>query len=299
MHSPEPPNPNLPVVQTGLGIVPRQAETDAHLVELWLHGRSPHTQRAYRNDVARFMAAVTKPLHQVTLGDLQGFATSLDAAGLMPASRNRILSSVKSVFAFGFRLGYLPFDVGRPLKLPGFRDGLADRILDQHSILKMIALEPNPRNHCLLVVLYASGVRCSELCALRWAHTQPRDDAGQITVFGKRSKTRTILLPKSVWSLMMSIRGDAPESAPVFRSRKKGHLTQPQVWRIVRKAAVRAGISKPVSPHFYRHAHASLALEHGASIALVQSTLGHSNITSTSRYLHARVGDSSSKYLPL
>jgi integrase/recombinase XerD len=69
--------------------------------------------------------------------------------------------------------------------------------------------------------------------------------------------------------------------------------------RIVRKAAERAGIELPVSPHWFRHAHASHALDRGAPIHLVQATLGHASITTTGRYLHARPSDSSSRFLPL
>jgi len=72
-----------------------------------------------------------------------------------------------------------------------------------------------------------------------------------------------------------------------------------QIYRIVQAATRRAGISKPVSPHWLRHAHASHALEHGAPISLVQTTLGHANVATTSRYLHARPNKSSSEYLPI
>src|SRR5690349_12237862 len=115
--------------------VSRQAATDAQLVEIWLHGRSPHTQRAYAADIARF-AAAGKPLAAVTLADLQAFADHQET--LAPASRYRMLSAVKSLLAFGHRLGYLPFDVGRALRLPPVRIRLAERILpeaDVHRIL--------------------------------------------------------------------------------------------------------------------------------------------------------------------
>src|SRR3989442_15037967 len=87
----------------------RQASSDDQLLKLWLHGRSPNTQRAYRADAARFVTLVAKPLRSVTLGDLQEFADSLSA--LAPASQCHILSSVKSLLAFSHRIGYLAFDV--------------------------------------------------------------------------------------------------------------------------------------------------------------------------------------------
>lgn len=277
-------------------LIPKQADSDAQLVDLWLHGRSRHTQRAYLSDVERFIEAVQKPFHCVTLGDLQQFATGLYES-LKPSSVHRTVAAVKSLFAFGHRLGYLPFDVARPLRLPSFPNDLAERILDEGEVHRMIAMESMPRNRAILLALYASGCRVSEVSALKWKHLQNRDAAGQITVFGKRDKTRTILMPESVWKVLMSLKEDAKDDAPVFRSRKGGHLDESQVWRIVRKASDRAGIDKKVSCHWLRHSHASHALDRGAPIHLVQATLGHSSVATTGRYLHARPNDSSSKYL--
>jgi site-specific recombinase XerD len=218
---------------------------------------------------------------------------------LEPSSVYRSLSAVKSLFAFGHRLGYLTFDVASPLRLPALREKLAERILEETDVLRMIALENMPRNKAILLTLYSGGFRVAEACGLKWSDLQSRDTSGQITVFGKGSKTRTILVPKSVWISLMSLRGDAPESGPVFRSRKRGHLDESMLWRIVRKAAKRAGIEKEVSCHWLRHAHASHALDRGAPIHLVQATLGHSSISTTGKYLHARPTDSSANYLPV
>ena len=151
----------------------------------------------------------------------------------------------------------------------------------------------------MLVLLYAAGLRVSELCGLKWRDLQNRNGGGQVVVFGKGEKTRTILLPTPVWAKLLTLRVDAGDNDPVFRSRKKGHLTPPQVWRIVRKAALRAGIERAVSPHWMRHAHASHALDRGAPIHLVQVGLGHSSVAMTGRYLHARPTDSAANYLPL
>jgi integrase/recombinase XerD len=96
----------------------------------------------------------------------------------------------------------------------------------------------------------------------------------------------------------MQMRGEAEAGEPVFKSRKKGDALTPQgVLAVVREAAGRAGIEGNVSPHWLRHAHASHALDRGAPIHLVQATLGHSSITTTGRYLHARPADGSSRFL--
>jgi integrase/recombinase XerD len=300
LHSPEDKqNELVPVANNGI-VVPQQAESDQHLIELWLHGRSEHTQRAYASDGKRLLDAVAKPLRQITLGDLQQFASDLSSEGLEPSSVYRTLSAVKSLFAFGHRLGYLQFDVAAPLRLPALREKLAERILEETDVLKMIALENMPRNKAILLTFYASGFRVAELCSLKWSDLQSRDRAGQLTVFGKGSKTRTVLIPQTVWNSLQALRGDANDNAPVFKSRKKGgHLDESQVWRIVSKAAKRAGLEKAVSCHWLRHAHASHSLNRGAPIHLVQATLGHSSIATTGRYLHARPSDSSANYLPI
>lgn len=273
----------------------RQASTDAQLVALWLHGRSPHTQRAYRSDVKRFLAFVDEPLRQVTLADVQGFADSL--LGLAPASRGRTLSAVKSLLAFGHRIGYLAFDVGRPLRLPRQKNRLAERILSESDVQRLLAVEPHRRNRVLLRLLYAGGLRVAELCTLTWRDAQERGDAGQVAVSGKGEKTRVVLLSTATWQELTGLRDGADINAPVFRSRKGGHLDPSQVLRIVRAAARRAGIRARVSPHWLRHAHASHALDRGCPIHLVQATLGHESVATTGRYLHARPTDSSARYL--
>ena len=123
-------------------------------------------------------------------------------------------------------------------------------------------------------------------------------DGGQVTFFGKGGKTRVVLLSQSTWQALVSIRGDPEPEAPVFASRKGGgHLDASQIHRIVRAAARRAGIKGNVSPHWFRHAHASHALDRGCPIHLVQATLGHASVATTGKYLHARPTESSSRYL--
>lgn len=278
-----------------------RASSDDQLLEIWLHGRSPHTQRAYRADIERFRSRAGKPFSLVTLSDLQKFADGL--SDLAPSSRYRTLSALKSLLAFGHRIGYLPFDVGRTLRLPAIRNRLAERILPEADLHRVLSLEPNLRNRAILTLLYASGVRVSELCALCWRDLQPNGKGGQITVLGKGGVTRAIQIPASVWKLVGGLRTDETAPAdPVFGSRKAkngGRLRPLAVLRVVRKAAKRAGVELPVSPHWFRHAHASHALDRGAPIHLVQTTLGHASITTTGRYLHARPNDSSSRFLPL
>ena len=279
-------------------VVVRQATTDEHVIALWLHGRSSYTQTAYAADIQQFFKAVDKKLLMITLGDLQAYADALSDQGLKPASCHRKLAAVKSLISFSHKIGYLRYDVSKPLRLPKFKDTLSERILSETEVHRIIAAEPNPRNHLMLRILYAGGIRVSELCRLKWSDLQPRETGGgQMTIFGKGAKTNNILIPEPLWTDIMTFRNNTADPLPLFLSRKGGHLRPAQVWCIVKKAAKRAGISKAVSPHWMRHAHCSHSLDRGASIALVSATVGHSSIATTGRYLHARPSDSSSRYL--
>ena len=178
-----------------------QAHSDAQLIEIWLHGRSPHTQRAYARRYRPLLApGQGSRSPAVTLADLQNFADSLGRSGPRQPLPHPL--RVKSLLGFGHRIGYLPFDVGRALRLPAMRSRLAERILPEADVHRMLSLEPTPRNRAILLLLYASGVRVSELCGLCWRDVQPNGDGVQITVFGKGAKTRAIQLPESVAKLL-------------------------------------------------------------------------------------------------
>lgn len=277
--------------------VARQATSDGQVVAMWLHDKAAHTQRAYGRDIRRFFEQAAKPLQQVTLGDVQAYADSLSA--LAPSSQARMLAATKSLLGFAHRIGYLAFDVGAAVQLPHYRETLAQRILTETQVQAMVALEPNRRNRLMLRLMYAAGLRVSEVCALSWGDVQEQGDSGSLVVFGKGGKTRVVLLGSDTYHALISLRKDAPLEGPVFVSRRGGHLDSSQVLRIVQVAAKRAGIEGRVSPHWLRHSHASHALDRGCPIHLVQATLGHASVATTSRYLHARPQDSSARYLAL
>lgn len=277
--------------------VPAQADNDAHLIALWLGRHDSHnTRRNYQRAADRFLEFVDLPLRQVRLGDVQAFLASLE--GKAPATRALYTASLKSLFSFGHQAGYLPFNVGAVVKAPPVKNTLAERILEEGDVLKLIALEPNQRNQALLRLAYAAGLRVSEVCALRWTDFKKRDDAGQVTVFGKAGKTRVVLLSSETWRVLMELKEEGDEDTPAFLSRMgNGAITPCQAHRIVKAAAKRAGLSEAVSAHWLRHAHASHSLDRGAPVHLVATTLGHSSVATTSRYLHAKTNDNSARYL--
>ncbi len=170
---------------------------------LWLQGRSPQTMRAYRRDGERLLSFTGKPLREITLADLQRFDTSL--ADLAESSRASILSAVKSLFSFASKTFPAPFpvNVGAALRLPKRKDTLAERILHESAVQKMLAKEDHPRNRLILLLLYAAGSRRAELCGLCWRDVQERELAdgtltGQLVAFGKGGKTRPILLTPEI-----------------------------------------------------------------------------------------------------
>jgi len=273
---------------------------DKVLLTRWLHGRPEHTRRAYHANIARFLGHARKPLAAITLHDVQAYADGLAAEGLAPATRARMLNVVKSLLSFAHETGYLPTNVGRPLRLPAVRSRLAERIPSEEDVLALLTHESDRRNHALIRLLYAGGLRVSETCALCWRDLAQRGAAGQVTVWGKGGYERAVLLTGGTWRELLSLRSpEAGPDDPVFQSRRGGPLSPNQAWRVVKAAAARAGLptADALSPHWLRHAHASHALDRGAPISLVRECLGHASLATTSRYTHARPGDGSSRYL--
>ena len=265
------------------------------LIREWLHGRPATTIAAYTSDIARLVTFTNGlPLNEITLSDLQAFADSL--ADLAPASQARILKACKSLLTFGCKTmpSAFPANAGAALKIPKFKRRLAERLLSEEELMRVFLAEPDPRNRLILRLLYNSTMRRSELVGLCWRDCQPRPDkhSGQLTIFGKGSKTRTVLLKPEVWRELWAWRKDAPDDAPVF------DLSTSRIYQIVREAGDLSGIGKRVSPHWMRHAHASHAIKRGAPLPLVRDTGGWASVDSLDPYLHAQPDQSSGDFLP-
>jgi integrase/recombinase XerD len=148
-------------------------------------------------------------LNRLTLGDLQGFAQSLIEAGLAPISRARTLAAVKSPFGFCRRMRYVPADPSAELSLPSYEKRLAERIVGEDDIRRLVETDAKPRDRVLIRLLYAAGLRVSEACGLLWRNLRPRGESDQITVFGKNGRTRSIALTAPLWSEVTGLRGEA------------------------------------------------------------------------------------------
>jgi integrase/recombinase XerD len=271
---------------------------DAKIIKIWTEKYpNPHTRYCYALDSERLLNHAKKPLSRITLADLQAFAAFLADAGLAPVSRVRVLAATKSLFGFCYRMHHILTNPAAELSLPRYENKLAERVLSEQDVQRILVAQQSPRNRILLQVLYLGGLRVSEATGLRWRNLHSRSDGGQITVFGKGGRTRYIAMPASLWSELTALRGAAGAEDPVFKSRGGKPLDRGRVRTILRKAAAEAGVAAQPSPHWLRHAHASHALDHGAPIHLVQATLGHSSVAATSVYLHIHPGDSSARFL--
>ena len=288
-----------------------RVDGDAHLVAMWLQNarsNSAHTESAYQRSWVKFNEFTGGvPLRSLTLNDIQDYLEFLqtqtreDGDPVSPESIRGWMAGLKSLLSYGHRLGYLAFNVGAAVKLPKGKDTLAERILTEEEVIRIVTGERNARNRAMIRVLYSSGGRVSEVCGLTWADIRTGEDgAVTATLFGKGNKTRYVKLSPTTSGALATIKPiGAKNTEPVFRSNKGGPLTRQQVQRIVRTAGERAGVGGHVSPHWFRHSHATHAMGRGASISLVSKTLGHSSEAITSRYLHVTPGESSSAFLPI
>jgi integrase/recombinase XerD len=286
------------------------AKTDAQLVAVWLKSHadgSAHTVRVYRRVGERFivaLAAAGAGLRSATVEDVQAALEAMrakeDGEPVKAATVNTYVAAVKSFLGFAHRVGYTRFNAAPLIKLKKAPRQVAQRILGELEVGMLIKAARPGRDRLLLQVAYFGGLRVSELVALTWVRVIRRDSGeAQLSILGKGDKAREVLIPAAIAGPLLASRGDAPARTPIFVSvRNTGHaLTERAVNYIVKDAAERAGINPAASIHWLRHAHASHAIDNGAPVTLVQATLGHSDLKTTSVYAHARPGESSGRYL--
>ena len=262
---------------------------DSHLVRMWLSGRPDNTVRAYQTDISGFRLHVCKPLRQVTAADLIDYAETL--AYLATATQHRKLSVVKSLFSFAMKLGYISLDPAAALRLPKPADDRASKILDSGAIRAIIAAAKPGRDRLICETLYWSGVREAELVALTTKDVRQTIDGYTLSILGKGSKQRTIAIRPKLATDLIKHR----ESGTIFQGARGHRLHTSTIYRIVRKAAESVGCR--ATPHIFRHAFASHALDGGAPLTVVRDDLGHGSLQTTSRYLHARPSDGASLYI--
>lgn len=273
----------------------------SRLVRLWLNGRPETTVRVYLGALDALARQLgPKPLDAVTLDDLVDHVRAMTAAGLAPATVAKRVCAIKSLFGFAHKTGFMPFDPARALRVPKRPNDLADRILERDQVERIVAAEPDPVRQLLLMLFYATGGRLSAVVALRWEHCHAHGDAGVLRFARvKGGDSHNVHLDRPVWRELVRFRPPTNRGCVFPSARRADRPVNPATaWRWVKKAGKRLGFER-LSPHWFRHAHASHALDAGAPVHLVASTLGHASLATTSRYAHARPGESSGRYLGL
>ncbi|ACB00892.1 MULTISPECIES: tyrosine-type recombinase/integrase [Cyanophyceae] len=272
------------------------ATTDNEILKRWASQKSSATQKTYFYIVRNFMAAIAKPLNQITLDDLLDWLDSLQWQS-QNTRRNKI-AVIRSLFGFCHATGYITLNPAKLLQQPKENDCRIERIITKPKVQAMAMNADTLRNELIIKTLYLLGVRVSELINIRWDDFIQTDDNGlKLKVMGKGDKVRFIVVPTGLWDELEALRND---SAYVFSSRKGNNgskLSRIQVYRVVKANGDRVGVQ--VSPHFLRHSHATHSLKNGCDLHLLSESLGHGNIAITSRYLHASGDDGSANYLSL
>lgn len=260
---------------------------------------SPRTCEAYLSDLSKLLHHLQTEhigLSDVTLDDLHRFAAGLHDIGIHPRSQARILSGVKSFFRFLLLEEYRPDDPSELLEGPKLGRKLPEvlAVSEIDAILSAIDMEKaeGQRNRAIVETLYSCGLRVSELCGLKLSDLYFQE--GFIRVEGKGSKQRLVPVSgRAVEELTawLENRSGSWRIKPgfedfVFLARWGNALSRIMVFHLVKELAARAGITKSISPHTFRHSFATHLLEGGASLRAIQAMLGHESIATTEIYTH-------------
>lgn len=270
----------------------------AFLDAAWMErGLSANTLVAYRTDLvqlARALAAKGKVLEQARREDLLDYLASLVSSP--PRTAARKLSACRQFYRYLSREGHIRDDptalieaprIGRPLPR-SLTETQVEHLLDAPEVDDPLGL----RDRAMLELLYATGLRVTELVGLRLA--QVNLTQGLVRVIGKGGRERIVPLGEisSDWmtrfltlgrpALVLGVRADDA----TFPTRRGRAMTRQGFWYRIKRYAVQAGISAPLSPHTLRHAFATHLLNHGADLRVIQMLLGHADISTTQIYTH-------------
>ncbi len=250
---------------------------------------SPHTIRSYRTDLEqfrRFLARRGDPSFVAVDGRaVRAWLAALHERKLDRVSIARKLASVRSCFRFLSRRGVVARNPARQVATPKLPRKLVGFLpIDETHALLDGPIE-RARDRAILELLYASGLRVSELTGLDLADVDRA--AGTVRVLGKGRKERMVPFGGAAAEALdawLARRGAAP--GPLFRNSRGGRLGVRSVHTIVRRRARAAGIVRRVSPHTLRHTFATHLLDAGGDLRLIQDLLGHSRLSTTQRYTH-------------
>jgi integrase/recombinase XerD len=286
----------------------KRIEEFLHFLELEKNA-SPNTIASYRRDLKKYVRFLEEKGNAdpgtVTPELASHFVQHLQHTGLSARSVMRCVSALKGLHKFLRVDGVCPRDPTETLDVPRRTRTLPEvltqdevnAILSQKSLNKSSSDPDDLRNlwardRAILEVLYATGIRVSELITLRQSDVS--HEGGVIRVFGKGSKERLVPIGPSALSWIdrykrdcrVRLRRRTDAGDVLFLNRTGGQLTRMGIWKIVQSYAAQAGVPKDVHPHTFRHSFATHLLEGGADLRAVQEMLGHADIATTQVYTH-------------
>ena len=259
-------------------------------------GLARNSLEAYRRDLEALSRGLgDRPLEQATRDDLLAHLRAARLAGRSPRSVARWLVAVRAFFTWLLAEGVVSEDPTAHLDAPRSWRPLP-RVLRAEEVEGLLAapLRDRPRglrDAAMLEVLYATGLRVSELCGLRL--TDVHLDAGYLRCTGKGDKERVVPLGEEACAVLRRYLGEgrgrllgARRSEILFVGPRGTALTRQGFWKAIKAYGRRAGITAPLSPHVVRHSFATHLLEHGADLRSIQVLLGHADISTTQIYTH-------------
>ena len=272
---------------------------DRFLDAAWMErGLSKNTLTAYRTDLlalARWLAARGRPLAAAERGDILGFIADRVEAGARPRSSARQLSSFRRFFRWRLREQGTGSDPTAEISMPKIGRPLPKSLTEDEVEALLNAPDTvdalGHRDRTMLEVLYATGLRVTELVNLKLGHVNLNQ--GVVRIVGKGGRERLIPLgEESLEWLQQFIAGPRGEillekqTDYLFPTRRGDRMTRQAFWHIIKRYTQRAGIDRALSPHVLRHAFATHLLNHGADLRVVQMLLGHSDLSTTQIYTH-------------
>ncbi|MGK7935193.1 MAG: tyrosine-type recombinase/integrase [Xenococcaceae cyanobacterium] len=272
------------------------AHQDSEIIISWLSDKSQSSRVTYASAVKQFLTFTGKTLVEVRVEDIQQWVRSFELRDYSPYTIKVKVCTIKSLLTYCYEVGYLPINVGKRVKPPNPKQGLSQRILDNHEVEKLIQATSPGRDFLLFSLIYACGLRVSEICALTWSDLTARDEGGQALIYGKGQKSRIVLIPDGLWQGLRQLPRSEKTDA-VFYSYRHKPLERTWIHKLLKKAALLAGVNPAASAHWLRHSHATHALEGGCDLHLLQQSLGHADLGTTQKYLHARPDQGSSQHL--
>jgi len=281
------------------GVVDADPSISRFLDAVWMErGLSQNTLAAYRADLTaltRWLDERRQLVTRTTRADLVAFIAWRVEAGARPRSTARQLSSFRRFFRFLVREGTVAEDPTAQIAMPKIGRSLPKSLTEDEveSLLAapVVADPLGHRDRTMLEVLYATGLRVSELVNLK--HTQVNTNQGVIRIVGKGDRERLIPLgDEAVRWLAEFVHGPRTEillerqTDFLFPTRRGDRMTRQAFWHIIKRYARKAGVQKELSPHTLRHAFATHLLNRGADLRVVQMLLGHSDLSTTQIYTH-------------